>query len=71
MACGQEMWIQARNSTNHCAHPAITNCIECRAELCSAHIHECEVCNLYVCSDCVIEHYKEHERNTRQLGAAA
>ncbi len=71
MPCGQEMWIQARNATNACAHPGITNCIECRSELCSAHIHECEVCNLYVCPDCVVEHYKEHERNSRQVGHAA
>jgi hypothetical protein len=29
------------------------------------------VCEMFVCSDCVVEHYKEHERNTRQMGRAA
>lgn len=71
MCCGQEAWIQARNSTDACCHPGITNCIECRAELCSSHIIECEVCNLFVCADCVIEHYKQHEMKTRQMGHAA
>lgn len=72
MPCGQEMWIQARNSTNACPHPGITNCVECRAELCSAHIAgECEVCEMYVCTDCAIEHYKEHDRISRELGYAA
>jgi hypothetical protein len=71
MACGQEMWIQARNSTNACPRPGITNCVECRSELCSSHIHECEVCRMFVCSDCIFEHYKEHDRITRELGCAA
>ncbi len=67
MACGQEMWIQARNFTDACPHPGITNCIECRAELCSAHILDCEVCNLFVCADCAPEHARMHERNERRV----
>lgn len=71
MPCGHPAWLHARNSTDCCPHPGITNCIECRSDLCSAHIIECEVCDMFVCSDCVFEHYREHERNTRQIGHAA
>jgi hypothetical protein len=71
MCCGQEAWIQARNSTDACCHPPIANCIECRAELCSAHLQECEVCELYICRDCAREHYREHELRARQLRRAS
>jgi len=71
MPCGQEMWIQARNSTDACPHPPIVHCVECRIGICSAHIIECEVCEYFVCADCVVEHYKNHEKITRELGHAA
>jgi len=71
MACGHEPWIQARNSNEACFHPPIAHCTQCRAELCSAHLIECEICEHFICSDCVVEHYKEHERKTRQIGRAA
>lgn len=71
MCCGQPSWLQARNSTDACPHPGLTNCLNCRAELCSAHIIECEDCNLYLCSDCFPEHHREHERRERQVRRAS
>jgi hypothetical protein len=71
MSCGLEPWKHAHNSTDACPHPPITNCNDCRDELCSSHIIECEVCGMYVCMDCVCGHYREHERMSRQVGAAA
>ncbi len=71
MACGQEMWIQARNVTNACAHPPIAMCADCRDNLCSAHIIDCEICEAFVCSDCVLEHYRQHELKARQMRRAS
>jgi hypothetical protein len=71
MPCETEMWQHAKNATNHCAHPAIVHCIECRGGICSAHIVECEECNLFVCSDCEPEHYREHFRKEVQMRLAS
>jgi predicted sulfurtransferase len=71
MPCGQEMWLQARNSTDACPHPPIVICSVCRGELCSAHIIECEVCEDFICSDCQAEHYRQHELKARQLRRAS
>lgn len=67
MACGQQMWLHARNNTNACPHPEVAHCTECRGELCSAHIVECETCNHFVCSDCAPEHYRNHRRKETAL----
>jgi hypothetical protein len=71
MPCETEIWKHAKNSTTECARPPIVHCVECRGGICSAHIIECEVCNLFLHQHCAFEHYKEHERLTRQMGNAA
>ena len=68
MACESvEFWQSAKNATNQCPHPALVHCLECRAGICSAHIIECDECNLFVCSDCAGEHMANHVRAERQL----
>jgi predicted sulfurtransferase len=68
MPCETEMWQHAKNVTSACAHPAIVHCLECRAGICSAHIIECEVCEMFICSDCEPEHQRNHEKLQRQVG---
>jgi hypothetical protein len=71
MPCEQEIWLTANRSNSHCPHPAIVHCTQCRAGICSAHIHECEVCEDFICEPCKSEHYRQHELKARQLGRAS
>lgn len=67
MACGdQEFWQHAHNASNHCPHPPIVHCEECRVGICSAHIVECEICEYFVCQDCSAEHAREHKREEQK-----
>jgi hypothetical protein len=70
MACAIPTWIHAKNATTQCAHPAITNCADCQAGICSAHIVECEVCHKFICGDCISEHRFNHDLQLSR-GAAA
>ncbi len=67
MACETEMWLHQKNVTNLCPHPPIVHCADCRCGICSAHIIECEICEAFLCSDCVLEHYRQHELKARQV----
>jgi hypothetical protein len=71
MACETEMWLHAKNVTTFCPHPALTFCTDCRIGLCSSHIVECEICDMFLCQDCTSEHYRNHERLARQTGRAS
>lgn len=57
----------SRNKPLPCPHPALAHCGECRAGLCSGHLVECEVCNLYFCRDCITAHSQEHVRIEQQI----
>jgi len=57
----------AVHSTDLCPHPSITVCSDCRVELCSAHLLECEECNHFLCRDCIAEHIREHQRYEQAL----
>ena len=61
MACAIESWIHAKNATTMCPHPAITDCAECEALLCSSHIVECDVCGRFLCAECAADHQTSHE----------
>lgn len=59
MACETQFWLHAKNVTTFCPRPAITECAECGAPLCSAHIVECGVCGRFLCAECAAEHKHE------------
>ncbi len=44
-----------------CERPAFTNCNKCRAELCSNHAENCEVCAGILCPNCYRQHACEEE----------
>lgn len=54
-----------------CPHPPAAHCSDCRAQLCSAHIVECSVCELFICGDCITDHRFQHDLAEQKLKARA
>lgn len=70
MPCEIELFVSANRKTL-CPHPAITSCSDCRIGLCSSHIVECDVCELFLCPDCIVQHKYQHELAEQKLRARA
>jgi len=66
-----EITVYLTGESTLCPHAALTQCADCRAELCQAHAIECEVCRMYVCGDCIIEHRFSHDQAEQKLRARA
>jgi len=71
MPCETEIWKHAKNSTTECARPPIVHCVECRGGICSAHIIECEVCNLFYINTAPSSTIKNMSGLPGQMGNAA
>jgi hypothetical protein len=66
-----EIVVNAYGSSTLCPHPAIAECADCGIGLCSAHIVECDVCELLLCKDCIPDHIYKHDLAEKKLKAGA
>lgn len=71
MPCEVEIYERDLRSKSLCPHGAVTVCSSCGIGLCNAHIIDCEVCDHFICPDCVIEHRYFHDLAEEKMRARA